>query len=350
MTPREFCVMLRNAGCAAGLEHHGGWPLPAGHLLDGRSWTVSASGGPPGDPDEPMPERVTLRVYQSEAETARRRPGGRGLPGVSVLAGVLRGCSAGQAASAVRRADEGDYAALSPVVPGARVAPPPPGTRPPEGTLTLGGAPLFGVDAREYLRLARLAPPDTIAPWRTATCPECGDSIQGNGVVVTPDGAAAHVMAGGAVILGCEGYFVISPAAVGLEPGLWHDWRDDHSPPARVQGDSAENNLGAALYEVTRAVRGPGGQVVFDVRASMPGFTPQLVSVTIGPDGTVADVTDIGVPGPVTGPRRGGAVSAAAGYLRAGHPVIPAPGPALPRVPGRATGRGPAGPRRPAAR
>lgn len=63
---------------------------------------------------------------------------------------------------------------------------------------------------------------------------------------------------------------------------------------------AAENSPGAARYEVTRAVREPGGQVVFDVRATMPGFTPQLVSVTIGPDGTVADVTDIGVPGIVS--------------------------------------------------
>jgi hypothetical protein len=95
-----------------------------------------------------------------------------------------------------------------------------------EGTLTADGDLAFDGRVRRYLRAVRLADPETIAPWRTSTCPECGQAPGTDDVDFGPDGTAGHVTIGGAVVLGCLGYYVVNPAAVGLEPGSWQDWRD----------------------------------------------------------------------------------------------------------------------------
>jgi hypothetical protein len=87
--------------------------------------------------------------------------------------------------------------------------------------------PMFDERTRDYLRRARQADPSVLAPWRTPTCPECGATPGGDGLVVADSGDHAHVVLRGAVILGCEGYFVVDPAAVGLDRGQWEDWRGD---------------------------------------------------------------------------------------------------------------------------
>jgi hypothetical protein len=96
-----------------------------------------------------------------------------------------------------------------------------------EDLATASGRPMFGTDTREYLRRVRYADPATLAPWRTRVCPECEGVITGDGFV--PDeatgGEFAHVVVDGSVVLGCEGYFVVSPAVLGLDPGQWEDWQ-----------------------------------------------------------------------------------------------------------------------------
>jgi hypothetical protein len=67
----------------------------------------------------------------------------------------------------------------------------------------------------------------------TDTCPECGDTPQrttggrctdGHVVALAPEGryGADH---GLAVLVGCEGYFVIDPTHAGVPIGGWEDWR-----------------------------------------------------------------------------------------------------------------------------
>lgn len=73
-----------------------------------------------------------------------------------------------------------------------------------------------------YLNAVRAAPAQTIARWRTGTCPECEEYKRTEGE--HPDG---HVIVNGAVVVGCQGYQVVSPAALGLDPGEWADWTDD---------------------------------------------------------------------------------------------------------------------------
>ena len=78
---------------------------------------------------------------------------------------------------------------------------------------------------RDYLRRTRQADPSVLAPWRTPSCPECGGTPGPDGLAAADGGDHTHVMLRGAVILGCEGYFVVDPAAVGLDRGQWKDWR-----------------------------------------------------------------------------------------------------------------------------
>lgn len=91
--------------------------------------------------------------------------------------------------------------------------------------------PMFVRADRGYLRAVRTAGPGSIAPWRTGVCPRCGqapagaDAIGAGGQVVTADDGKVHVVIGGAVVLGCESFRVVDPAAVGLGRGRWEDWR-----------------------------------------------------------------------------------------------------------------------------
>jgi hypothetical protein len=74
----------------------------------------------------------------------------------------------------------------------------------------------------EYLDAARAADAPSIARWRTSTCPECETLVREG---TDPLG---HVFVNGAVAVGCGGYWVISPAALGITvDGGWEDWTTD---------------------------------------------------------------------------------------------------------------------------
>jgi len=236
-TPREFCAVLRATGCDADPDEYA---FARGDLLDGRGWIL----GDPADerydgPDVPMPEPLFLAVYESETENAPHWPSGEGLE-FNTPIGMVPGCTAKQAADAIRRADSGSYSAFAPVTMSDETVPPMRAARPVEGTLTADGVPVFGTRAREYLRAVRRALPQAIAPWKTGTCPECGRAARADGVDFTADEAAAHVTIRGAVVLGCGGYFVVDHTAVGLEPGSWQDWREQPGPPAGADEERAD--------------------------------------------------------------------------------------------------------------
>lgn len=65
---------------------------------------------------------------------------------------------------------------------------------------------------RAYLRAVMNAPLATIAPWVTTECPECC-GVEGY--------ENLHTMIGKIVLIGCEGYFVINPNAVGIDSPNW---------------------------------------------------------------------------------------------------------------------------------
>lgn len=111
-------------------------------------------------------------------------------------------------------------------------------TTPVEDLKTTSGRPMFDERTRAYLRAVRLADPAVLAPQSTVTCPECEEAVTGDGLVITSDGMAAHVVLHGSVVLGCEGYCVNSPAALGLDPGQWQDWRDSHPQAGWVTRDT----------------------------------------------------------------------------------------------------------------
>jgi hypothetical protein len=65
-------------------------------------------------------------------------------------------------------------------------------------------------------------------PWQTTICPECGD-------IPTPDRLGGlsgtspytHILDDdGYVLIGCEGYFVINPAVLGITSN-WSDWTEE---------------------------------------------------------------------------------------------------------------------------
>jgi hypothetical protein len=105
-----------------------------------------------------------------------------------------------------------------------------------EDLTTTADRPVFDERTREYLRRVRAAGLATLTPWRTRRCPECGDLVTGDGLVTGgAEGEFAHVVIGGAVVLGCEGFFVVDPAALGMDPGQWQDWRGSPWPGWREE-------------------------------------------------------------------------------------------------------------------
>lgn len=250
-TPGEFCAALRAAGIDADLAVFGGPGYPAvpfGILADGRGWMLTGEDGCfTGPEDGPMDEPLYLVLYASEAENAASEGG----PGSEFCepAAFLRGtCTAAQAAAAIRAADDGDYSAFDPATtkgPLGRCPFPPPL----ELLRTTQGTPMFGPEVRAYLRALRYARPETWAAWRTATCPECGSDPQGDGLVPVDD--TCHVLLGGAVVLGCEGYRVVSPAALGQDAPDWEDWRGWNEGAAYINLEPAAPGEPGDFYQVT---------------------------------------------------------------------------------------------------
>jgi hypothetical protein len=64
----------------------------------------------------------------------------------------------------------------------------------------------------------------------TIRCPECGDHRGDDSL--TYDFDEVHLVHRGWVVIGCEGYLVIDPQALGLDRGNWQDWVEDHDVPA----------------------------------------------------------------------------------------------------------------------
>lgn len=64
--------------------------------------------------------------------------------------------------------------------------------------------------------------PETLARWTTGVCPECG--TRPGPTEPDPDRFAEHAMIRETVVIGCEGYWVINPNAVGIDSPNWHDW------------------------------------------------------------------------------------------------------------------------------
>lgn len=234
-TPAGFCRLLEAAGLDAELAIWGGPgspAIPTVYLPDGRTGLLSDEDGCLGGTDAPevyelpMPARLHLGVYESQAENeARGADAGSPEP-----LGFLSSCTPLEAEAALGRAARGDYSAFTPD-PG-----PCPALRPVEWLLTTAGRPMFNRATRRYLRHVAIVAPERWATWQTVTCPECGrvpaaepgatPVPSANGVyVISPEGTHGHVLMGRWVVLGCEGYFTVNPAQAGLDPGGWQDWR-----------------------------------------------------------------------------------------------------------------------------
>jgi hypothetical protein len=158
--------------------------------------------------------------------------------------------------------------------------------------------PMFGRTDRDYLRAVRTADLGSIAPWRTGVCPRCGQAPAGanavgaGGQVVTADDGQAHVIIAGVVVLGCEGFRVVDPAAVGLDRDQWEDWRQDPGPAyygAEVLADLADRHR-VMIVDGAAADLGEGAWS-FSV-----GFKGTRLQVVVAPAGTavvpVRPVTD----------------------------------------------------------
>ncbi|MFK0015704.1 hypothetical protein [Streptomyces sp. NPDC091027] len=87
---------------------------------------------------------------------------------------------------------------------------------------------------KEYLAAVRSAPVDVIAPYMRVDCPECDFDVSWND-------NEDHVVVGSAVVIGCEGYYVVDPNVVGVPTPDWCDWREPAVPtPASLweRGDA----------------------------------------------------------------------------------------------------------------
>lgn len=231
LTPRGFVLDFLAAGHVdATLEILGGpgaWPLITGWLPDGRAWILGDAGDAGfAGPDAPIPARLCLEVCESAAENAAQwafdSRNGDGLDFNDPI-GILSGLSPDRAADVIRRAWSGDY---SPFAAAGDIIPPLP---PVEDTTGEGGVPMFDEATRAYLRAVRHAPSWVTAPWRTSDCPQCGHVVHGGGLVTYSDGEIqrAHVVIRGSVVLGCDGGWIIDPAALGMARGQWVDWRGE---------------------------------------------------------------------------------------------------------------------------
>jgi len=58
---------------------------------------------------------------------------------------------------------------------------------------------------------------DSIEPWLTCECDECGEEPD----ATDPD----HVLHAGYVLIGCEGYWHIDPNRLGIPSPRWENWR-----------------------------------------------------------------------------------------------------------------------------
>ena len=88
---------------------------------------------------------------------------------------------------------------------------------------------IISLETADYLKRAV----DTITAGKveiplTDTCPECGDKL--DSWLAASDEAHLVMQTTSdtyAVLVGCEGYWVINPGLIGLPRGMWQDWTDN---------------------------------------------------------------------------------------------------------------------------
>lgn len=74
------------------------------------------------------------------------------------------------------------------------------------------------------------APTSDISKWQTTRCPECELAIREMGVE-----KEQHLTLFGNILVCCEWYWVVSPAAVGMPAGQWDDWTQYHGPEGELE-------------------------------------------------------------------------------------------------------------------
>lgn len=78
--------------------------------------------------------------------------------------------------------------------------------------------------------IAIMKDPAAVAPWCTTRCPECGEDFKLDcelndlGWPSLLHGLLEHLMVGNLVVVGCQGFWVINPNAVGIPDRTWQDW------------------------------------------------------------------------------------------------------------------------------
>jgi hypothetical protein len=71
---------------------------------------------------------------------------------------------------------------------------------------------------RKYMVAVATTRLDRIVRWLTTTCTECDHEPIAEGT------EREHGMLGDFVLIGCEGYWLINPNAVGIYNENWYDW------------------------------------------------------------------------------------------------------------------------------
>ncbi|MBO2461631.1 hypothetical protein [Actinomadura violacea] len=94
----------------------------------------------------------------------------------------------------------------------------------------------FPVGTQEYASAVRRTlsqDPDSIARWLTPVCPECEEKpVTAGPGITTADGKIeydrwGHLVVDGNVVVGCEAFWVVSPAVVGVADSAgWCDWTE----------------------------------------------------------------------------------------------------------------------------
>jgi hypothetical protein len=107
-----------------------------------------------------------------------------------------------------------------------------------------------------------------IEPYLTSVCTECDTHVAPS----DPDG---HVMVGSSVVVGCEGYWLVDPNAVGISMPHWDDWRK--------AVESTPSSLYARGEALVKFAEGLGLVDSYLDRDSMGGYfyDPKLIGAAI---------------------------------------------------------------------
>lgn len=101
--------------------------------------------------------------------------------------------------------------------------------------------------------------------------------MSGGGLILSgAEGERPHLLIRGFVVLGCEGYQIISPAALVLDPGQWEDWRGSRDA-AYINDNSPGLGYPVTLF----------GECVGDVDATYPEALARLRAAFAGLPPTV---------------------------------------------------------------